>query len=716
MPVTSGLAVNPPQAGGYNARLKTNAQRANGIPVDQEQRDVVGPYGVGPGGAGPGAYGQAKAGGLAVPGAESATELTPEEAAAAGEMLPPAAESRRYARDPQDSTQGQIDAAAGTGDAAADQAAEDKAAADKAAADKAAADQAAENEALVEKNATTSFVRALFGETMGLSGAQIDDQAVAFLVQGLLQGNITRDELRAKMLEDPRAKAYAGEQETAERDGIRSDLEKMFMQESGQLPNQQWMDGFIDLILNGTETMESLRQKARDSELGIGFETPGEKDIIKWYTDVNGNAPTQEQINHYLNNPDELKTLQTEYTKGLYGTEAANETLDEAFEAVKEILDRVRKEGLDALNDANSESGAQLDAALEKLLALVQQSTKAATDAINQGKDEANTAWDEANSEIAAMIAQAIGALQPYNAAGQKANALLMDFLGANGPEAQAKAFEAYEGSPGQQHIIDQGQEALIASAAATGQLGSPNTKKALLQFAIGEANKNFDTRMAQLGSVADRGLAAAQTMSGTYVSGAGLHAGIGEGKAGTAMGAGLAIADVHKAGMAEQTAGVKSLMGQKAQNTITTGSSVADFIAALGSMEAQAGLSIAGQKAQNIYNTGKELANMATELGTTVSQEQLDLMKEYDTIITAGISTLDGLMTGRLKDVNATHIKTLQDLINMDEAYAQLLRGFIEKSPQNKTEDGGTILDVSQFDWESIGEGIMGLFGDGAK
>lgn len=700
MPVTNGLAVNPPQAGGYNARLQTNAQRANAVPVDQgapvtltpEEENYLNTAGAG--------------------------ALNPQQQGLSTQPAPPldvqpvAPPQQAYAREVQDSTGGQAAAeaeAAAAAQAETDAVAQTETAATQAETNAAAAAAAAtQEEAAAAGAAAAADVRALFAETMGLSGADVDGQAVDFWVKKLLAGELTIDELRERMIAGDRGQAYEADKTKK----IHSNLHNMFMEEEGKAASQESMDFWAEKIRNGEETIYSIRQKVRAGEEGVGYETPTEANIAKWYTEVYGQAPTQEQINDLLVSPKALENLQAEYAGQFYGTEEANAVIDEAYAEVQRILDRVREEGLEALNDANSESGAQLDAALEQLLALVQQSTQASTDAINQGKDEANTAWDQANSDIAAMIAQAIGALQPYNEQGQKANAMLMDFLGANGPEAQAAAFAAYENSPGQQHIIDQGQEALIASAAATGQLGSANTKKALLQFAIGEANKNFDTRMGQLGSVADRGLAAAQGISGASMQGAGLYAGIGEGRARTAETAGLAIADVNQAGMATSAAGVQNLMGQKAQNTITTGSSVRDFLQALGAMEAQAGLSTAGMKAQNIYNTGQELAQVATELGTEVSEQQLAQMEEYDAIITSGMSTLSQIMSGQLTDINATHMATLQELINMDQAYANLVTQVAEAA--GTKEDGTAVLDISKLDWTKIGEGIMGLFGGG--
>jgi hypothetical protein len=98
---------------------------------------------------------------------------------------------------------------------------------------------------------------------------------------------------------------------------------------------------------------------------------------------------------------------------------------------------------------------------------------------------------------------------------GQKSNALLLDYLGANGPEAQKAAFTAFQNDPGYQQQLQAGVNALDNSATARGGLYSGAAMKGVANYGQQFQRQAFNDRMGQLGGLAGQGLQAAGGAAG---------------------------------------------------------------------------------------------------------------------------------------------------------------------------------------------------------
>lgn len=139
--------------------------------------------------------------------------------------------------------------------------------------------------------------------------------------------------------------------------------------------------------------------------------------------------------------------------------------------------------------------------------------------------------------------------LKPYVEAGTGAVAGQQDLLGLNGPEAQAAAIEALKSSPQYETLIQQGEEALLQNASATGGLRGGNLQGALAQYRPQILSQLIESQYSKLGQVAGlgqasaAGQAAAAQQTGTSI--ANLLAQQGQAQAGAALAQGQAINQV---------------------------------------------------------------------------------------------------------------------------------------------------------------------------
>lgn len=118
------------------------------------------------------------------------------------------------------------------------------------------------------------------------------------------------------------------------------------------------------------------------------------------------------------------------------------------------------------------------------------------------------------------------GFLAPLAAQGGEALELYFDFIGVNGPERQAQAYQNYIASPELSFLQNEGQNAVERSAAARGGLFSGRTAADLQQRGQGIAStgiQNFLTRLAGAGNTgvnASNNLANLATGRGSALSG----------------------------------------------------------------------------------------------------------------------------------------------------------------------------------------------------
>jgi hypothetical protein len=115
--------------------------------------------------------------------------------------------------------------------------------------------------------------------------------------------------------------------------------------------------------------------------------------------------------------------------------------------------------------------------------------------------------------------------LKPYTDAGTGALAGQQAFLGLQGPEAERAAIERISGGQTFQALADQGENALLQRASATGGLRGGNIQGALAQFRPALLSSLIDQQYGRLGGLTTLGQnaatgtgAAAQTM-GTNVT-----------------------------------------------------------------------------------------------------------------------------------------------------------------------------------------------------
>jgi hypothetical protein len=115
--------------------------------------------------------------------------------------------------------------------------------------------------------------------------------------------------------------------------------------------------------------------------------------------------------------------------------------------------------------------------------------------------------------------------LKPYTEAGLPALQQQQALLGLQGPEAERAAIERIQGSETFQALTQQGEEALLQRASATGGLRGGNIQAALAQFRPALLSQAIEQQygrlggMTQLGQRSAAGVGAAGMESGTNVA-----------------------------------------------------------------------------------------------------------------------------------------------------------------------------------------------------
>jgi hypothetical protein len=115
--------------------------------------------------------------------------------------------------------------------------------------------------------------------------------------------------------------------------------------------------------------------------------------------------------------------------------------------------------------------------------------------------------------------------LQPYVQAGTGALTGQQDLLGLNGQGAQGAAIAGLEGSPQFAALMQQGENAILANASATGGLRGGNTQAALAQYRPALLSQLIEQQYGRLGGLtsigqnAAAGVGNAGMQTGTNVS-----------------------------------------------------------------------------------------------------------------------------------------------------------------------------------------------------
>lgn len=100
--------------------------------------------------------------------------------------------------------------------------------------------------------------------------------------------------------------------------------------------------------------------------------------------------------------------------------------------------------------------------------------------------------------------------MKPYVDSGKTALNQQMGMLGLNGAAAQQQAIGALQNSPFFQAQLNQGTNALLQNASATGGLRGGNTQAALAQFAPQLLQQTYQNQLSNLGGLSSMGLGAA--------------------------------------------------------------------------------------------------------------------------------------------------------------------------------------------------------------
>ena len=110
---------------------------------------------------------------------------------------------------------------------------------------------------------------------------------------------------------------------------------------------------------------------------------------------------------------------------------------------------------------------------------------------------------------------KALGGLEPFAAAGAPALEQQQALLGLRGPEAQRKAISGIEQGGQFQALMQQGENALLQNASATGGLRGGNIQGALAQFRPQLLSSLIDQQYGRLGGLTALGQTTTQNLAG---------------------------------------------------------------------------------------------------------------------------------------------------------------------------------------------------------
>ena len=140
-------------------------------------------------------------------------------------------------------------------------------------------------------------------------------------------------------------------------------------------------------------------------------------------------------------------------------------------------------------------------------------SSKAQSNAANQASQAQSEGDRLAIEEQKRQFDEVQKLLAPYNEAGTKGLSAQQDLLGLNGADKQSAAYNSIANSPAMAAYTQQGENALLQNASATGGLRGGNTQGALAQYRPQLLNQLINQQYANLGGITSIGQnAAAQT------------------------------------------------------------------------------------------------------------------------------------------------------------------------------------------------------------
>lgn len=161
--------------------------------------------------------------------------------------------------------------------------------------------------------------------------------------------------------------------------------------------------------------------------------------------------------------------------------------------------------------------------------------------AASRASDAQQQAADAAIAENRYQFDKLQELFAPYVEAGTGALTAQQDLLGLNGDSSQARALENIQNSPQFLASVDQGENAILANASATGGLRGGNTNAALAQFRPSLLANMINQRFGQLGGITALGQNSAAGVGNAGMQMAGMNGNMfqqrGAALAGGAMG-----------------------------------------------------------------------------------------------------------------------------------------------------------------------------------
>jgi hypothetical protein len=175
---------------------------------------------------------------------------------------------------------------------------------------------------------------------------------------------------------------------------------------------------------------------------------------------------------------------------------------------------------------------------------------------------------------------QALGDLTTYRQTGQDAISGQRALIGLNGAEAQQAAIAGLENSPEMAAYLQQGENAMLQNAAATGGLRGGNTQAAMAQFRPNLLASMIGQQYERLGGLTALG---ANTSGMVYQTGAGAAA--GQAQAGMQVAGNIASTLGQFAGNAANS--YNNLSNQQAQLNAGMGQASANYFNTIGQIGA---------------------------------------------------------------------------------------------------------------------------------
>lgn len=128
----------------------------------------------------------------------------------------------------------------------------------------------------------------------------------------------------------------------------------------------------------------------------------------------------------------------------------------------------------------------------------VKKATQAQVDALNASIAEQRRQFDTTNANFAPYRDAGVGALGQYG-----------DLVGTNGSDHQQSAIDALKASPFYQSLFNNGQEAVLQNAAATGGIRGGNTTTSLANFGADALAQAIQQQLGNLGGLINTGVGA---------------------------------------------------------------------------------------------------------------------------------------------------------------------------------------------------------------